>query len=206
MAEISGPAPVAHHLFEDLAALMTGTGLLSLGLTMMSKAGLLTGGLPGLALLLSYATHLELWLLLLILNVPFYALAVLRLGWKASIRTALAMLLLSLLLKFTPQWISFGQVAPLYAAVLGGAVIGIGLLVLFRHRTTVGGFSVVAFYVQERFGIRAGYVQMAIDALILASSLMVIEPWRVAYSLAGAVALNYVLAANHRPDRYLGFS
>ncbi len=45
---------------------------------------------------------------------------------------------------------------------------------------------------------------MAVDCMIVLLALTVVEPLRVAWSVLGAVALNLVLALNHRPGRYTG--
>ncbi len=52
--------------------------------------------------------------------------------------------------------------------------------------------------------MRAGVFQMAVDSLVVAASLLVVSPAVIALSIVGAVALNVVLAVNHRPGRYLG--
>lgn len=196
----------SHRLYEDVAAALTGTALFTLGLALLSKATLLAGGIPGLALLVHYATGGEVWLLIILLNLPFYALSLLRMGWKLTVRTVLAVLLVAALIRLIPDWIAIERVDPLYAALVGGVLMGMGLLVLIRHRTTLGGVSILALYAQDRFGLRAGYVQLGIDAAIVAASFFVIAPREVLLSLLGAAVLNMVIAMNHRPGRYLGMS
>ena len=44
-------------------------------------------------------------------------------------------------------------------------------------------------------------MQMAIDAAVVAASLAIVEPVRVAHSVVGSVAVNLVLLWNHRPQR-----
>ena len=78
------------------------------------------------------------------------------------------------------------------------------MLMLFRHHWSLGGLNTLALLAQERFGWRAGYVQLALDATIIAASLSIVSPPVVALSATGAVVLNLVLAFNHRPGRYLG--
>jgi uncharacterized membrane-anchored protein YitT (DUF2179 family) len=114
--------------------------------------------------------------------------------------------LVSVLAELTPTWVSFNQLSPLYAAVFGGLAMGLGLLMLFRHRASLGGVNILALFLQERFGVRAGLVQMGVDGVIVLASLFVIAPEKVALSVLGALALNLVLAINHRSDRYMGVS
>ena len=87
--------------------------------------------------------------------------------------------------------------------MLGGLLVGAGLLMLFRHRASLGGVNVVALYLQERLGWRAGRVQLVVDLLILLAAFGVTDLWRVALSVLGAVVLNMTLAINHRPGRYM---
>lgn len=65
--------------------------------------------------------------------------------------------------------------------------------------------GILALWLQERHGWRAGKVQMAVDCAIVLLALAMVEPDRVGLSILGAVALNAVLAINHRPGRYMGF-
>jgi uncharacterized membrane-anchored protein YitT (DUF2179 family) len=77
---------------------------------------------------------------------------------------------------------------------------------LFRHRASLGGVNILALYLQERFGLRAGKVQMGIDVLIVLGAVLVVPLDKVALSILGALALNMVLAINHRAGRYMGVS
>ncbi len=203
---MSEPSQNVHRLHEDIAAGLTGTLIMALGVTLYSKATLLTGGTAGLALLLQYATPFDFGPLFFVVNLPFYALSILRMGWKLTVRTFLAVLLVSFFARLTPAWVGIDHLNPVYAALIGGALMGVGLLILFRHRTSLGGVNILALYAQERYGLRAGYVQLAIDALILSGALFVVDAGKVALSLAGTAVVNLVIATNHKPGRYTGMS
>jgi len=197
---------VRHPLWEDALALLTGTALVALGIAFYSHAGLLTGGTVGLAFLLKYLAGWSFGPVFFLLNLPFYALAIWRMGWKFTLRTVYAVGLVSLFAELTPQWVRFAELNVVYAAVFGGFAIGIGLLILFRHRASLGGVNILALFLQERFGLRAGTFQMGIDALIVMAAVFVVPVDKVLLSVLGAVALNLVLAINHRADRYMGVS
>ena len=78
------------------------------------------------------------------------------------------------------------------------------MLILFRHRSSLGGVTIIALVVQDRTGFRAGWTMMIFDVLIVTAALLVV-PWQsVLISAAGVVLLNLVLALNHRPGRYIG--
>lgn len=192
-----------HSLFEDAQALVTGTLFISLGVAMFNTTGLLTGGTAGLAFLLHYATGVSFGKVFFVINLPFYWLAWRRMGRAFTVKTFIAVALLSLLTEFRPLAVAFGHLVPAYAAVMGGLLMGAGFLMLFRHRASLGGVGILALYLQEARGWRAGKVQMVVDCLIVASAFFVVAPMQVVYSLLGAVALNLILAVNHRPGRYV---
>lgn len=197
---------VPHRPYEDVLALLTGTMLVALGLVLYTHAGLITGSSAGLALLIQYVTDFGFGAVFFVINLPFYYLAVKRMGWPFAIRTFAAVALISVLSRLTPEWIGIGHLDPLYAAIAGGGLMGMGLLVLFRHRAGLGGFNILALYLQDNYGVRAGYFQLAVDLTILVVSLFYIEIDKVALSVVGAAVLNLIIAINHRPGRYVGMS
>lgn len=192
-----------HTPLEDIQALLIGTLLVSLGVTMFGKSSLITGGTAGLAFLMHYATGITFGKLFFLINLPFYWLAFKKLGRAFVLKTFAAVALLSIFTEFMPFVLHIERINPFYAAVAGGALMGVGLLVLFRHRASLGGLNILVIYLQQRFGWRAGLVQLAFDSLILAGSLSVISAASVAISLIGAAVLNLTLAINHRPGRYM---
>src|SRR5512133_684824 len=196
--------PAARHRpHEDLQALVTGTLFVALGVVMFKEAGLLTGGTVGLALLAHYATGMDFAPAYFLVNLPFYVLAWMRMGMAFTLKTFAAVALLSLLAYLLPMGLAFERLSPPLAAILGGLLCGNGMLILFRHRASLGGLNVLVLYLQERFGWRAGKVQMALDSLIVLGGRVVADVPRVALSVLGAVVLNLTLAINHRPGRYL---
>lgn len=199
---LSVSASLPHSLAEDAAALFTGCVLISVGIALCAGAQLLTGGVVGLAFVLHYATDLPLGPLFFALNLPFYWLAWKKMGLAFTTKTFAAVLLLSLLTTLQPRLMHLGELHPLYAAIAGGLLMGVGMLVLFRHRGSLGGIGIAALYLQERYGWRAGHVQMALDCVILLLACVTVSPENVLWSIVAAVTLNLALAMNHRPGRY----
>lgn len=187
-------------------ALATGTSLVALGVTLHASAQILTGGTAGMAFLLQYGAGVPWWLGFFLVNIPFYALAALRLGWALTLRTVAAVCVLSVLASQFPGLVGLSRLNPAFSALMGGLLIGVGLLVLFRHRFSLGGVNLLALYAQEKLGLNAGWVSLGVDALIVAAALLLLPPDRVGLSLMAAVTLNLVLAANHKPERYVARS
>jgi uncharacterized membrane-anchored protein YitT (DUF2179 family) len=197
-------AGIPHSVIEDVLGLLTGTFVASFGLFLLRDSGAVTGGTAGLALLLSYTGVLPFGVLFFVVNAPFFALAVWKKGWRFTIRTAISVALVSLFSTLHPLMVTGLELQPVYGVLAGNLLVGIGLLVVFRHGSSLGGFNIVALVVQERFGFRAGYAQMILDVIVILLGLTVVSVVGVVWSALGAVLLNLVLALNHRPGRYTG--
>lgn len=196
-------AALQHSWLEDLQALLTGTLFVSLGVVMFGQAGLLTGGTAGVAFLIHYATGWNFGLVFFLINLPFYGLAWQRMGKRFTVKTFVAVALMAGFSNLVPQLLHFDHLNPVFTSVLGGLLMGTGMLILFRHRASLGGFNVLVLYLQERFGWRAGRIQMALDCTIVLCAFTLTDWQHIALSVLGAVALNQTLATNHRAGRYI---
>lgn len=198
----ASPIPYPHSHSEDAMALFVGTLMVALGLLLVREGGIVTGGTAGIALYLHYAFGLAFGSTFFLINLPFYYLAVRRMGWPFTLKTFAAIGLVSLFSDHQQAVISLRHVEPVYAALIGNMVLGVGFLVLFRHRASLGGLNILALFLQSRFGWRAGWLQMGADVAILLLSLTIVSPAVLAVSVAGAVVLNLIIALNHRSGRY----
>lgn len=193
-----------HSLFDDAQAIVTATLLIALGLVLFQRAGLLAGGTVGIAFLIHYATSWNFGLVLFVVNLPFYLLALREMGPVFTAKTFAAVALLASFSELLPRLITVSAVEPAFAAVMGGFLIGVGLLILFRHRASLGGLGVVVLWLQKTRGWPAGRLQMGFDVAIVLAAFAVVTPTLVAVSVLGAIALNFIIAVNHKPERYLG--
>lgn len=200
-------APVRHSLLEDAYAFATGCSLIVLGLILLKSAGLVTGGVAGLALLASYFVALPAGVLFTLLNIPFFLLAGRSMGRASVIKSVIANLLISGFSLLAPSVIRLESLDGLFAAVFGGTVIGVGILVLARHQVGVGGIGILALALQKSRGWNAGRTQLAFDALILSAALSILDmsAKQFAVSIASSAAVAGVLIVFHRPGRYTGY-
>lgn len=197
------PALAPHSLFEDVLAILTGTLFVSLGIAMFNQVGLLTGGTAGLAFLIHYSTGISFGLLFFLINLPFYWLAWRRMGWQFTLKTFCSVALVSVMSSLHPKMAALSDLTPFYVAMIGGLLMGVGFIVLFRHQASLGGINILALYLQGKHGIRAGKFQMGIDMVIVLASLLVVSPMALLASVLGAIILNLCITLNHRPGRYM---
>jgi uncharacterized membrane-anchored protein YitT (DUF2179 family) len=192
-----------HSALEDAQAFVLGAAMCALGIEFLRANGLVTGQTAGLAVLVSYVTSWSFGAVFLVVNLPFWALALLRMGIRFTVKSVIAVALLALFSELLPRVFVIGRLDPAVGALLAGSCIGLGLIVLFRHGASLGGVGVLALWLQDTTGVRAGWVQLGFDAALFAAAFAVLDPVLVLWSLLGAVVVNLIIAVNHRRDRYV---
>lgn len=200
--QIDRPRP-KHTPLEDAQGFSVALTTLSIGLVLIAELGFITGQTAGLALVISYLLNASFSWVFWLINIPFYLLAWFRMGPEFTLKSAMCVTVVSLLVAWIPDWMRFEHLDPLFGTIAFGCLAGYGLLGAFRHKGSVGGLGVVALYAQDQFGIRAGLVQLGFDAILFTVAFFLFEPGRVLYSILGALILNGIIAFNHRRDIYV---
>ncbi|RPE71697.1 putative 5xTM membrane YitT family protein [Pacificibacter maritimus] len=199
----STTAATKHTLFEDAQAFVYGTAICAFALMMLKDLGFITGQTAGLGLLISYLLDLPFGWVFFAVNLPFYWFGYKRMGIKFVIKTFVCVGLISIFTEVFPSLISFATLNPTFGAIMIGFMTASGLMAIIRHGGSLGGIGIMALYIQDAFGFKAGYVQLGFDACLFTVAAFVLPLDLVAYSLLGAVVANLVIAINHRRDRYI---
>ena len=113
----------------------------------------LIGGTAGVSFLTQYTTTLTFGPIFFVINIPFYVQAFKKLGCDFTLKTFIAVSVDSFLTETIPVWFEFGDIEPWFAAIFAGFLIGSGLLMLFRHKASLGGLNILSIYVKEYFQI-----------------------------------------------------
>ncbi|EOR10407.1 YitT family protein [Acinetobacter genomosp. 15BJ] len=197
------PVIEQHSKIEDALAMLIGTFILSFAMTLLQQAGIMTGGTAGLSLLIHYITDLKFGVLFFLINIPFYYFAYKKMGIALVVKTFIAVALLAGFTEIIPQFFHLSDVNPIYATIFANVLMGVSFLILFRHRSSLGGINLLALYLQERFKIPAGKVQMGIDVVILLTSLLFVDWKLILVSIFGVIILNSIILLNHKNTRYV---
>ena len=195
-----------HTWYEDLFGLATGSILLGFGIYLLQAGHILTGGTVGLSLLLTRYIHISVSVMYVLVSIPFFFLAIKKKGLVFATRSIINIVVVSYLVSLFPHYISFDVKYTLPVAIIANTILGIGVLAIFRHNSSLGGFNIVALIIQENFKIQAGYVQAVMDLCVLVAGIHIYGLRDSLYSLVGVIILNEILALNHRKDRYIGHS
>ena len=184
---------VKHSIWDDVQAIFSGSLFVTISMLMYAQAGLLTGSTAGLAFLLHYATGWSFSTIYFVINLPFYGFAWRYIGREFTVKTFICVSFLSLATYFAPNYMNIDYLHPAFAAMIGGLLLGAGLLFLARHKSSLGGATIVSLYLQERFGIRAGKTQMLIDCIVLILSLWIVPPEKMMWSIIAAIVMGVFL-------------
>jgi uncharacterized membrane-anchored protein YitT (DUF2179 family) len=197
------PKSVSHSLFDDVQAILLASLFMSVGVALFTQQEFLIGGTAGVAFLGSYASSWSFGQLFFVINIPFYGLALWRLGWFFTLKTFFAVGLVSILSDWIPLWIVIDSSIPLFAAIFGGSMMGAGLLMLFRHKASLGGLNILSLYLSKYHNVNAGRFQMVVDVIIIILAIYIVDIWATIYSVIAAICMNAVLATNFKKGRYL---
>jgi len=191
-----------HSIREDLLALTMASLFVSMGLYFFKYCGFLTGGTAGIALMLQQLMPLSFGQLFFLVNLPFYYLAWTRMGKRFTFNTFTSVTIVSFCTDNLHYVFELQNINRYFAAVAGGLLIGMGILIMFRHVSSLGGLGVLSKYMQDRFGISAGKFQMSVDVCIVALGFFIVPFDLLLLSIVGAVSMNIVVAFGHKPGRY----
>lgn len=120
---------------------------------MYDPCGLVTGGFSGIAIIIKSLTEhiipggVPLWLTNLLLNIPVFTVAYIKMGKRFIGRTLFGTVMLSVWLYILPV-IDLTQGDMLLVALFGGVFSGAGMGMVLRANATTGGTDMVAALIQ----------------------------------------------------------
>jgi uncharacterized membrane-anchored protein YitT (DUF2179 family) len=193
-----------HTHYEDLYGVVTGLIFVVIGVVLLRAAGLVTGGVAGIALLISYILPLSVGTIFTLVTIPFFVFAYFVMGPRFAMKSSFASCGITLAMLMMPSSLRIAYVNPVFAALAGGTLCGMGILALARHGAGVGGTGILTLWIQRRRGINAGISQACIDLIIMLTSTLALPVSQVGWSAASALAMSGMVVAWHRPGRYTG--
>ncbi|WP_066556833.1 YitT family protein [Croceicoccus bisphenolivorans] len=199
------PEPRSHSLAEDIYGLATGSVMMAIGLTLMKAGGIVTAGMGGVALLLSYISPITVDVAFWLLNMPFFLLAWSALGRSFFFKSVAAVAMVSIWVAVTRLSVQIDSVHPAFAAIAGGTSCGAGILAMLRHKAGVGGVTILSIWLQRKKGWSVGWMSFVLDAAIIVAAILVVPSDKAIYSVLSVAAVSGILIAYHKPGRYTGY-
>ena len=131
----------------ELIYVVIGAAFIALGINLFLLPNkMTTGGASGIATVLYYVFNIPMGITTIIINIPLFIFAILKLGKSFTIKTIISTTLLSVFLD-TFKFEEFAKLLNLdliICCILGGITVGIGLSLTFKAEASSGGSDLLA--------------------------------------------------------------
>ncbi|MDU0113660.1 MAG: uncharacterized membrane-anchored protein YitT (DUF2179 family) [Psychrosphaera sp.] len=179
-------------------AIIEGCFLVALGFFFLQSSQLLVGGTGGLAAISNHVYEISLGTWFFLINLPFFIIAYKQMGKSFTFKSIFAIALVSTLSDTLSSLIVIDTIPLWLAAFIGGGLMGIGLLLVFRHGASLGGVNILALYLEKHYGIHTGKVIFVIDMTVLTLAFQVYSAHQVLYSVVASLVLTSVIGRYHK--------
>lgn len=172
-------------------AIAFGSAIMAIGIGIfLVDAKVVPGGVSGLSMSVHYLTGLPVGLMIWALNIPLYIWGVKELGKEFGVRTFFGFTLNSLFIDFfrgdipgfsfirlqdTSTIKDLQQNDFMFLILIGAALLGLGLGIVFKFKGTTGGSDIVAAIMQKRYGVKPGMAIMITDFFVILLAGFIIE-------------------------------
>ena len=159
----------ASEYFIQYALIVLGSALFAAGFQFfLYPNSIIVGGVSGIAMIINYLTELPVGVMTIVLNIPLFIIAWRHFGTKFIIASLVGMLLSSVLVDL----LALVKYCPtndmLLACIIGGAVKGLGLGIVYYAGATTGGTDIIAKFIRLRFPyLNFGTVVLITDCFII---------------------------------------
>lgn len=154
---------------DKLIKLFCGCLVTSIGVIILRHSHVVTGGVAGLSLMISYFLNIQFSSIFFAINIPFYIFSFVKIGWKFTLSTAAAVTILSLMTG-VDKWLPLFSIPTLIGAVFGGLIIGFGLSIIAINGASLGGTNMVVIFLQKRYNLNPGIMNFIFDFLVVVLS------------------------------------
>lgn len=150
--------------------ILIGSAITATGITfLIQQHKLLTGGVTGISLLLSYFTPIEPGIFVLVINIPLFIIAWRKIDLHFSLYSILGTTALSIgMIVFSKFQVNTIVEDPLLAALFGGMLSGGGTGLVIRARGSHGGTDIISIMVRRKFSVSIGMVNFYLNLIIVA--------------------------------------
>jgi uncharacterized membrane-anchored protein YitT (DUF2179 family) len=134
------------------------------------------GGISGVATLIYYMTDIPVGISFLVINILLVIIAIKILGASFGLKTIFSVLVLGGFLSLLQSIITKPLVDDIFlSAVLGGALAGAGVGIVFNQGGSTGGTDIFAMIINKYRNISPGRIILYFDIVIISSSFFVFD-------------------------------
>ncbi|MCZ7608671.1 MAG: YitT family protein [Ignavibacterium sp.] len=186
-----------------------GAAIMAIGIGIfLVDAKVVPGGVSGLSMSIHYLTGLPVGLMIWMLNIPLYLWGIKELGKEFGIRTFWGFTLNSFFIDFfrgdipgfsfirlqeTETIKDLQQNDFMFLILVGAALLGLGLGIIFKFKGTTAGSDIVAAIMHKRFGTKPGMAIMMIDFFVILLAGFIIDFKNLAGDRSAVILTFYAL-------------
>ncbi len=205
----------AYDSVQDYAIIFVGTLLYGFSFNgFILSNEIVTGGVSGISALIFFATKIPVSLSYLLINVVLLAFAFRVLGLKFLIKTIFGVASLSFSLSLF-EWLLGGNPIihgePFMSIIIGGALCGTGLGLIFSVNGSTGGTDILAAIINKYKHVSIGTGLLVLDFIIISCSWFIFaDVQKIVFGFVEMIVSNYMLDriinGNRQSVQFLIFS
>lgn len=178
------------HELRDALLIAVGAAICGVAYVMfLTPLHIVSGGVGGISIMLNYLTGWPVWIFYTGLNVPIFFIGLKGMGLRYAVKSLAGILAVSGFIFLFSDILSFPAATQntILGAVYGGAILGLGLGIVFRGHGSTGGTDIVAQFFTKHTNISVGGWILILDAVIIGS-------WGLIYGLKESSLLSGIEA------------
>lgn len=182
--------------YVDVVVIIIGCLISSLGVNLfLSNAGLLSGGVTGIGLILQYLWNIPSGITVFTLNIPLFIVSYKFLSKRFTIYTAIGMISFSTALMITKPLSSLVKVDDtLLYCIYGGILSGIGYGLIFFRNGSIGGTDIITMVVRKKYSdLDIGKVGFAFNLIIVTLAAFIFGLPKALYTLISMFITSSIL-------------
>ncbi len=186
----------AFRMLKDVVLMATGIASAAFGLeSFLLPNNFIDGGATGISLLTAELSNIPLYVLIVLVNIPFIFLGYKVIGKNFAVKTGIAITGLAVCVAF----VHFPEVThdKLLVAVFGGFFLGLGIGLSVRGGAVIDGTEVLAIFLSRKFGTTIGDIIIIINIFIFSIAAWLLSIETALYSmityLVASKALDFVI-------------
>ena len=157
-----------HIMIKEIIETIVGSFIMAIGVSLFLLPNQLSsGGLAGIATIVYYLMGIPMGTTILVLNIPLFILAWVKLGRSFILKSLIGTISFSFFIDIIDQFPALTQDRFL-ACIYGGILIGIGTAIILKGHSSTGGSDLMSFLARSyNPNLRMGQVIIIIDVIIV---------------------------------------
>lgn len=171
--------------------IIVGCALMAMGTSLFLLPNQLSsGGFAGISTIIYYLFGLPLGTTMLILNIPLFIMAIIRVGKEVAIKGILGTIILSAFIDIFERFNPLTQDRFL-ACIYGGILVGLGTAIVLKANASTGGTDLLSYIIRSfKPNYRAGNLIVIVDTAIVLLNVIFFREIEIGLYSAIAIYLN----------------